>query len=114
MYVEVPDLPRAIADYGSDYGDAVLVATGDAVREAVRDGDLVSRWRGNAFLVAGFGLEPDRGMLRKRIQSQLDASGVHLGKWPIEVRAGASAAPAVDCDVDGLIRAAGTRADGVA
>ncbi len=106
MYVEVPDLPRAIADYGSDYGDAVLVATGDAVREAVRDGDLVSRWRTNAFLVAGFGLEPDQGMLRKRIQSQLDASGVHLGKWPIAVQAGATAAPAADCDVDQLIRGA--------
>ncbi len=56
--------------------------------------------------MAGFGLEPDQGMLRKRIQSQLDASGVHLGKWPIAVQAGATAAPAADCDVDQLIRGA--------
>lgn len=106
MFVAVPELQRAIAEYGRDYGDAVLVAAGGAVRDAVRDGDLVARWRDDAFLVAGFGLQPDSGMLRRRIQSQVVATGVDLGKWPVVVEAGAAAGPADEADITVLIQRA--------
>lgn len=106
IYVAVPDLPRAIADYGRDYGDAVLVAVGDAVRDVVRDGDLVGRWHSDAFLVAGFGLQPDPGMLRRRMQSRVSQSGVDLGKWPIRIVAGTAAGTPDEHEVEALIAAA--------
>jgi hypothetical protein len=61
------------------------------VRSTVRDGDLVSRWHANGFLVMGFGMQPDPGMLARRVQDQVSATGVDLGKWPIEVTAGTAA-----------------------
>lgn len=112
IYVRVPGLQRAVSEYGSGYGDAVLRAVGDAVRDVVREGDLVARWRSDAFLVVGFGLEPDRGMLRRRLQSAVTASGVDLGKWPILVEAGAAAGAVEDDDARALISAARERAGG--
>lgn len=106
MYIRVPDLARAIAEYGRDYGDAVLRAAGDAVRDVVRDGDLVARWHSDSFVVAGFGLTPDQGMLRRRIQSAVTASGVDLGKWPIVIDAGAASGEPVEGAAEVLIAAA--------
>ncbi len=111
MYIRVPDLARAVTEYGRDYGDAVLRAVGDAVRDVVREGDLVARWHSDAFLVAGFGLTPDQGMLRRRIQSAVTASGVDLGKWPVMVQAGAVSGEPTDGAADGLIAAARTSAE---
>lgn len=106
MYVRAPGLAQAIAEYGRDYGDAVLRAVGDAVRDVVREGDLVARWRSDAFLVVGFGLEPDPTMLRRRLQSAVTASGVDLGKWPIVLEAGAAAGEPGDDGAVALIAAA--------
>lgn len=106
MYIRVPELARAVEEYGRDYGDAVLRAVGDAVRDVVRDGDLVARWHSDAFLVAGFGLTPDRGMLRRRIQSAVTNSGVDLGKWPIVIDAGAASGEPVEGAAEALITAA--------
>ena len=103
MYIEVPELDRAVREYGHDYGDAVVIAAADAVRDVVRTGDLVARWRTAGFLVAGFGMQPDRGMLQRRIEDRVAGSGVALGKWPIALRAGTAAAPADQVAVDALI-----------
>ena len=103
MYVEVPELDRAVREYGHDYGDAVVIAAADAVRDVVRTGDLVARWRTAGFLVAGFGMQPDRGMLQRRIEDRVAGSGVALGKWPIALHAGTAAAPADQVAVDALI-----------
>ena len=103
MYIEVPELDRAVREYGHDYGDAVVIAAADAVRDVVRTGDLVARWRTGGFLVAGFGMQPDHGMLQRRIEDRVAGSGVALGKWPIALRAGTAAAPADQVAVDALI-----------
>jgi GGDEF domain-containing protein len=78
----------------------------DAVRDTVREGDLVARWRSAGFLVAGFGLQPDSRMLTARVQQQVTSSGVDLGKWPITVRAGTAAGSADEHAVAALIGAA--------
>ena len=103
MYIEGPELDRAVREYGHDYGDAVVIAAADAVRDVVRTGDLVARWRTAGFLVAGFGMQPDRGMLQRRIEDRVAGSGVALGKWPIALHAGTAAAPADQVAVDALI-----------
>lgn len=106
MYITVPDLDRAIRDYGREYGDAVIVAVATAVRDAVREGDLVARWRSAGFLVVGFGLQPDSRMLEGRVQRQFSASGVDLGKWPITVKAGTSSGAASPEAIAPLVSAA--------
>lgn len=111
MYIRVSEFARAVDEYGRDYGDAVLRAVGDAVRDVVREGDLVARWHSDAFLVAGFGLTPDRGMLRRRIQSAVSASGVDLGKWPVKVQAGAASGEPLEDAANDLISAARTSSE---
>lgn len=106
MYITVPELNRAVREYGRDYGNAVIGAVADAVRDTVREGDLVARWRSAGFLVAGFGLQPDSRMLTARVQQQVTSSGVDLGKWPIIVRAGTAAGSADEHAVAVLIGAA--------
>ncbi len=41
--------------HGHAVGDAVLVATADAIRATVRATDLVGRWGGDEFIVLGMG-----------------------------------------------------------
>lgn len=106
MYMDVPELDRAIREYGRDYGDAVMKALASSVQDVVRDADLVSRWYSSAVLVVGVGLRPDPTMLQSRIQSQVELSGVDLGKWPIIVRVGTAAGEASDVHAMALIAAA--------
>jgi diguanylate cyclase (GGDEF)-like protein len=106
MYITVPELDRAVREYGRDYGNAVIGAVADAVRDTVREGDLVARWRSAGFLVAGFGLQPDSRMLTTRVQQQVTSRGVDRGKWPITVRAGTAAGSADEHAVAVLIGAA--------
>ncbi len=107
MHIAIPDLDRAIADYGRNYGDRVVEAVGSAVRTAVREGDMVARWRDDSFVVVGLGAEPAAGMLHRRIQSVLDGGDIDLGKWPILVTAGAASGDPAEPDViAGLIERA--------
>ena len=106
MYITVPDIERAVREYGREYGDAVIVAAATAVRDAVREGDLVARWRSGGFLVVGFGLQPDSRMLEARVQRQFATSGVDLGKWPITVKAGTASGPAGAEAITPLVSAA--------
>lgn len=91
MYFDVPQLAKANEQYGSIYGDDVLQAVADAVKEHVRLGDLVSRWGGAEFLVAGLGRRPNGDQLALRIQEAMRVSGVNLGKWATTVRIGVAA-----------------------
>lgn len=91
MYFDVQHLAKANEQYGSIYGDDVLRAVADAIKEHVRLGDLVARWGGDEFLVAGLGGKPNGEHLALRIQEAVRVSGVNLGKWPTQVRIGVAA-----------------------
>jgi len=91
MYFDVQHLAKANEQYGSIYGDDVLRAVADAIKEHVRLGDLVARWGGDEFLVAGLGGKPNGEQLALRIQEAVRVSGVNLGKWPTHVRIGVAA-----------------------
>ncbi len=91
MYFDVQHLAKANEQYGSIYGDDVLRAVADAIKEHVRLGDLVARWGGDEFLVAGLGGKPNGEQLALRIQEAVRVSGVNLGKWPTQVRIGVAA-----------------------
>lgn len=88
MFFDVTQLAKANEQYGSVYGDDVLRAVADAISQHVRQGDLVARWGGDEFLVAGLGEKPNGDQLARRIQEAVRISGVNLGKWPTTVRIG--------------------------
>ncbi len=96
MFFDVQRLEQANEQYGMRYGDDVLRAVARSISEHVRQGDLVARWGGDEFLVAGIGGRPDAQALAIRIQEAVRLTGVNLGKWPTTVRIGTSAGdPAV-------------------
>jgi len=85
MMFDVDELSRANAEYGVLYGDDVLRAVASAIKSTVRQGDLVARWGGDEFLVAGLGSQPSADHLAHRIQEAVRISGINLGKWPTQV-----------------------------
>lgn len=106
MYFDIDSLEKANDDYGIQYGDAVLRAVATAIRDCVRAGDLVSRWSGDEFLVAGIGLKPEPRAFSNRIGAAVAATGVSLGKWPITVSVGTAAGDPVVTTFDHLVAAA--------
>jgi diguanylate cyclase (GGDEF)-like protein len=91
IVVDVADLAEANATYGRHYGDDVLRALADSLREHVRLGDLVARWSGDDFVVVGVGDRPDAQAMQARLQAALDGSGISLGKSPARVLVGTAA-----------------------
>lgn len=88
VYVDIVHLARANREYGSAYGDDVLRAVADALVDGSRLGDLVARWGGDEFLVAGLGSRPDPVAMAQRIEERVALNGVNLGKWPTAVKVG--------------------------
>ncbi|MDI1289670.1 MAG: GGDEF domain-containing protein, partial [bacterium] len=108
MYFDVQHLATANEQYGSIYGDDVLRAVADAIKEHVRLGDLVARWGGDEFLVTGLGGKPNGEHLALRIQEAVRVSGVNLGKWPTTVRIGVAAGDPRETTFDQLVADAAT------
>jgi diguanylate cyclase (GGDEF)-like protein len=103
VFVRIPDLHRAVRNYGPKYGEVVLITVADAVRDGVRAGDLVARWSDDSFVATGPGLLPDARMLGRRIQARVSATGADMGKWPIVVETGAAAGPPEEADFIALV-----------
>lgn len=106
MYFDVEHLATANEQYGVHYGDDVLRAVASAIQGTVRLGDLVARWSGDEFLVAGIGGKPNADDLAARIQEAVRISGINLGKWPTTVRAGTAAGDPRETTFDALLEVA--------
>ena len=91
MYFDINDLEKANNEYGVNYGDDVLRGVAKSIQEQVRVGDLVARWAGDEFLVAGLGGRPDAEVLAHRIQEVVRRTGVNLGRWPTTLKVGTAA-----------------------
>lgn len=90
MYFDINSLAKANEQYGVSYGDDVLREVAQSIRDRVRTGDLVARWSGDEFLVAGLGGKPDAVMLAERIQEAVRLTGINLGRWPTTLKVGTS------------------------
>lgn len=106
MYFDIEQLARANEQYGVHYGDDVLRGVASAIREHVRQGDLVARWSGDEFLVAGIGNRPDAQVLAERIQQAVKATGLNLGRWPTTLAVGTSAGDPREVTFESLVAAA--------
>jgi len=91
---EIEDLAMLNADYGFDYGGAVIAATARSFRSALPERAIVSRWEGDTFLAVMTGHCPDREAVQRHVIDNLVTSGVALGKKPVIVTVtGASGDP---------------------
>jgi diguanylate cyclase (GGDEF)-like protein len=86
ILIDIEDLSALNANYGFAYGDELLRVVADGIRSTVREGDLVSRWSGDDFLVAGPGELPDAISIQGRIEDYVRHSGIALGKSPVVIQ----------------------------
>lgn len=89
--IGIPDLSKANIQYGTRYGDDVLRAAAMVIQKVLRRGDLVARWQGAEFLIAGLGQTPNAEELSERVQNALHASGINLGKQRMTLSVGTAA-----------------------
>jgi diguanylate cyclase (GGDEF)-like protein len=103
MLVDINSLEKANEQYGVRYGDDVLREVANVVEGHVRAGDLVARWGGDEFLVAGLGHKPDAQLLATRIEEAVRRTGINLGRWPTTVKVGTAAGDPRETTFDTLV-----------
>jgi diguanylate cyclase (GGDEF)-like protein len=106
IYLKIDDLKDANRQYGIDYGNSILKVVAEAIAARVRSGDLVARYSGGDFLVAGLGDKPSALALADRIEAAIDESGHSLGRTPIRVHVGTAAGSPTSETFEELVRTA--------
>ncbi len=99
----LPDFTTINAEYGFDYGAQVLAATSRALRASLPERALIARWGGQTFLAVMTGSAPPAGQLQAEVASNLDLTGITLGKRPVTVRVGTASAPPERTTLEALI-----------
>lgn len=90
IIVDIDNLSAANRDYGTGYGDDLLRAVAAAVRASARDADLLGRWGGDEFILTGAGAMESIYALTTRIEKNVAALTVSLGKPPLTVTIGSA------------------------
>jgi diguanylate cyclase (GGDEF)-like protein/PAS domain S-box-containing protein len=85
VYLDVDGLKRVNDEMGHAAGDALLVATGDVLRLAFREGDVLARLGGDEFVAAALLARHqdehlDRLMIADRLESAIRAKRAELGE----------------------------------
>lgn len=106
MFADVDGLKAVNDAHGHARGDAVLVATAEAIRSAVRASDLVCRWGGDEFIVLGLGRGEHPDDLGARIHAAVGATAIDPGTWPGRVSVGMATEGLADLNFEVLIRRA--------
>ena len=101
-FVDVRGLKRANDENGHAFGDALIRATADALRESVRANDLIARWGGDEFVVIGEGASGSAEELDSRVNAILAVANADSGDWHRAVTVGFASGPG-DADVAALI-----------
>ncbi len=97
-FVDVRGLKRANDEKGHAFGDALIRATADALRESVRANDLIARWGGDEFIVIGEGATGSAEELDSRVNAILAVANAAAGDWHRAVTVGFASGPG-DADV---------------
>ncbi|WP_129337233.1 GGDEF domain-containing protein [Cellulomonas endophytica] len=106
LFVDVDRFKELNDRYGHATGDAVLAATGERLRSALRGDDVVGRLAGDEFVVVAprAGTREDVGALAARVVDAPAPTGA--GAPAPSVSVGALLVDDPSADVDGVLRAA--------
>jgi diguanylate cyclase (GGDEF)-like protein len=106
VFLDVIGLKQANDMHGHDFGDHVIAAVADALKESVRGGDILGRWGGDEFLVIGAGQPEDPEALAQRVRDIIERKRSGFGPWPVQVSVGSAIVGDEHPDVHALIRQA--------
>lgn len=112
MFLDLDGFKKVNDNLGHDTGDAVLVETANALRDAFRDDDFVCRWGGDEFVVILKGevehiievlTDRVREKLRKIDPAALSGEPAGERQFPIGASIGIAAFPVNGMTVDDLV-----------
>ncbi len=72
-FLDVDGLKEANDAHGHAFGDRVLEGVATALRDTVREGDLIARWGGDEFVVVGMGAVRDPSVFADRLRCSIHA-----------------------------------------
>lgn len=109
-FVDIDWLKTANDIHGHEFGDSVILAVANAVRDLMQDeGHAIARWGGDEFLVMGIGSGRHADELSAHVLEHIRRSGLDLNKWPGSVSVGSASADAASVNLRELIELADAR-----
>jgi len=107
MLIDLNGFKQINDTLGHQFGDLVLRATAQRLRDAVRDTDVVGRWGGDEFVILLSGVEDGTAVRNsaERIVTRLSSTPV-VGDVSVAAAVGAALYPRHGATLDDLIRAA--------
>ena len=105
VFVDVDGLKGVNDTFGHAAGDLVLTRSADALVSQCRGADLICRWGGDEFVIAGVGEAPDPEEFQRRLEQGIDTTRLE-GRWTPQVSVGVAATESDAETLDDLIRAA--------
>jgi diguanylate cyclase (GGDEF)-like protein len=107
MLIDLNGFKQINDTLGHQFGDLVLTAAAQRLRDAVRDSDVVGRWGGDEFVILLPGIEDGTAVRNsaERIGSRLSSTPI-VGDVSISAAVGAALFPRHGATLDDLVRAA--------
>ncbi len=109
IYVSVCGLENLLTiseSYGRDYCDVLVREVAAAISRVVRPSGLTARWDESTFIVVGVGEAPKIATFKESISRELNATGVELGKIPLEIKVGAAVTDLEGASIERILESA--------
>lgn len=106
VLVQVKDLTALNADYGWEYGDAVLRKVASVLTAMSPQSDILARSDGRSFLCLGAGMAQEAADLELQLVDQRELTGIGLGKRPVMLAVGTGSGLPAEHTLEVLVNSA--------